>query len=51
MLQFHVANELGITLSELRTRMTDIEVLGWNAFYNIRAEQERKAIEAAKRRR
>jgi len=46
-----VANELGITLTELRTRMTATEVLAWNAFYNIRAEQERKAIEAAKRRR
>jgi len=31
--------------------MTEIEILGWNAFLNVCAEQERKAIEAAKRRR
>lgn len=49
MLQFFVAKELGLTLQELRNRMTDTEVLGWNAFFNIQADEERKAIEKAKR--
>jgi len=31
--------------------MTDIEVLAWNAFFGYCADQERKAMEAAKRRR
>ena len=49
MLQFFVAKELGLTLSELRTRMTDTEVLGWNAFFNIQTDEERKAMEKAKK--
>jgi len=40
-----------MTLSELRSRMTDMELLGWNAYFTVRAEQERKAYESAKRRR
>ena len=49
MLQFYVAKELGMTLNELRTRMTDTEIFGWNAYFNIQADEERKAIEKAKR--
>lgn len=52
MLQFYVAKELGMTLNELRTRMTDMEMLAWNAYFSIiRADEEKKAYEAAKRRR
>ncbi len=40
-----------MTLSELRSRMTDTELLGWNAYLNVCAEQERRAMEKAKRRR
>lgn len=40
-----------MTLGELRSRMTDVELIGWSAYLNVRAEQERKAYEAAKRRR
>lgn len=46
-----MAKELGLTLSELRNRMSATEILAWNAFLNICAERERKAIEDAKRRR
>lgn len=49
MLQFYVAKELGLTLNELRTRMTDTEILGWNAYLSIQADEERKAYEKAKR--
>ena len=49
MLQFYVAKELGLTLHTLRTTMTDMEILGWNAYLSIQADEERKAIEKAKR--
>lgn len=49
MLQFFVAKELGLTLNELRSRMTDTEILGWNAYFNIQADEERKAYEKAKK--
>lgn len=49
MLQFFVAKELGLTLHELRMRMTDVEVLAWNAYFNIQADEEQKAYEKAKR--
>jgi hypothetical protein len=51
MLQFYVAKELGLPLQELRARMTDTELLGWNAYFSIQADEERKAVEKAKRRR
>lgn len=49
MLQFDVAKELGLTLHTLRTTMTDMEILGWNAYFSIQADKERKAMEKAKR--
>lgn len=49
MLQFFVAKELGLTLNELRARMTETEILGWNAYFNIQADEERKAYERAKK--
>ena len=49
MLQFDVAKELGLTLHTLRTTMTDMEILGWNAYLSIQADEERKAMEKAKR--
>ena len=49
MLQFYVAKELGLTLHTLRTTMTDMEILGWNAYFSIQADKERKAMEKAKR--
>ncbi len=49
MLQFYVAKELGLTLNELRVKMTDTEILGWNAYLSIQADEERKAYEKAKR--
>jgi hypothetical protein len=46
-----VAKELGLTLTELRNRMTLEELLGWHAYFTYKADEERKAYDAAKRRR
>jgi hypothetical protein len=50
MFQYTVAEKLGMTLQQLRASMTTEELLGWSAYYSIRAEEEKKAYEAAKHR-
>ena len=51
MLQFGVAKELGLTLSEVRNRMTAEELIGWSAYFQILNEDQEKAMEKVKRRR
>lgn len=51
MLQFGVAKELGMSLSEVRATMTPEELLGWSAYFNVLNEDQEKAMEKAKRRR
>ena len=51
MLQFGVAKELGISLSEVRATMTQEELIGWSAYFQILNEDQQKEIEKAKRRR
>jgi hypothetical protein len=51
MLQFGVAKELGLSLTEVRTTMTAEELLGWSAYFQILNEDQQKEIEKAKRRR
>lgn len=51
MLQFGVAKELGLTLSEVRAKMTAEELIGWSAYFRILNEDQQKEIEKAKRRR
>ena len=51
MLQFGVAKELGMSLSEVRSTMTPEESLGWSAYFNVLNEDQEKAMEKAKRRR
>ena len=51
MLQFGVAKELGMSLSEVRTTMTAEELLGWSAYFQILNEDQKKELEKAKRRR
>ena len=46
-----VAEKLGMTLSELGERMTPDEILLWSAFYQLREEEEKSAMDKAKRRR
>jgi hypothetical protein len=47
--QFFVAEKLGLTLSELRTRITDTELLGWYTYFKIQSDEEQEAYEKAKR--
>ena len=51
MLQFGIAKELGITLSELRAAMTAEEVLGWSAYFQILNENQEEEMRKARRRR
>ena len=48
-MQFFVAEKLGMTLAELRGKMSLEEMYGWNAYFNYKTEQEEKAYEDAKR--
>jgi hypothetical protein len=50
-IQFFVAEKLGLTLSELRGRMTDMELIGWHTYFKLQADAEKEAYEKAKRRR
>ena len=51
MLQFGVAKELGMSLSEVRSTMTPEELIGWSAYFHVLNEDQEKAMEKAKRRR
>ena len=51
MLQFGVAKELGMTLGEIRAKMTVEELLGWSAYFQILNEDQKAEMEKAKRRR
>jgi len=46
-----VCEKLGYTLSELRKRMTLEELILWSTFYELRADEEKAAMEKAKRKR
>tara|TARA_B100000212_G_C27274038_1_gene490100 strand:+ start:231 stop:401 length:171 start_codon:yes stop_codon:yes gene_type:complete len=49
-MQFFIAEKLGMTLVELRGKMSLQEMYGWNAYFSHKAEEEEKAYEDAKRR-
>ena len=49
MLQFGVAKELGMSLSEVRTTMTSEELIGWSAYFKILNEDQEKQLEKARR--
>jgi len=51
MLQFGVAKELGMSLTEVRTTMTPEELVGWSAYFQILNEDQEKQMEKARRRR
>lgn len=51
MLQMVVAEKLGMGLCELQQKLTYEELVLWSLFYEIRAEEEKAAMEKAKRRR
>ena len=51
MLQFGVAKELGMSLSELRATMTAEEIIGWSAYFQVINEDQEKEFAKARRRR
>jgi len=51
MLQFGIAKELGMSLSEVRMKMTTEELVGWSAYFQILNEDQEKELAKAKRRR
>jgi hypothetical protein len=51
MLQFGVAKELGMSLSEVRNTMTPEELVAWSAYFQIINEEQEKQMEKARRRR
>jgi hypothetical protein len=51
MLQFGVAKELGMSLSEVRTTMTAEELVGWSAYFQILNEDQERELEKARRHR
>ena len=46
--EFHLACELGMTVSRLRTELTDAELVYFAAFHQIKAEEEQKAKRSRK---
>ena len=51
MLQFGIAKELGMSLSELKATMTAEEVVGWSAYFQVLNEEQEKEFAKARRRR
>lgn len=50
MLQFGVAKELGMSLSEVRTSMTEEELIAWSAYFSILNEEQEKVLKKSRRR-
>ena len=46
--EFFLACELGMTVSRLRTELTDAELIYFAAFHEIKAEREQQAMDRAK---
>ena len=44
-----IAESLGMTVEYLRNNMNLEEVYGWNAYFNIKNEREKKAYEDAQK--
>jgi len=51
MLQFGVAKDLGMTLSQVRAAMTPEELLGWSAYFKVINDEQQKEMDKARRRR
>ena len=47
---FFLAKELGMTVAQLTKHLTQEELVGWAAFYELKNEQEEKARDQAKMR-
>jgi len=42
---FFLAKELGMTLSQLTERLTQEELVGWAAFYEIRSDDQQAVMD------
>lgn len=49
LLQFFIAEKLGMTLAQLRSSMSTEELYAWSAYCEVKAEQEEKAMERSRR--
>jgi hypothetical protein len=49
MLQFGVAKELGMSLSQVRTTMTQEELISWSAYFQILNEEQEKVMKKSRR--
>lgn len=45
---FFLAKELGMTVRDLTESLTNEELIGWAAFYELRAEEEERAMDRAR---
>ena len=45
---FFLAKELGMTVRQLASQLTQEELIGWAAFYELKAEEEEKVMDRAK---
>ena len=45
---FFPAKELGMTVRQLASQLTQEELTGWAAFYELKAEEEEKVMDRAK---
>jgi hypothetical protein len=51
MFQLSLAEELKLTLSELKEKVTDEELMLWSLYFNIKNRRHQQELEKAKRRR
>jgi hypothetical protein len=45
---FFLAKELGMTVTNLTTSLTNEELVGWAAFYELKGEEEEQAMDRAR---
>ena len=48
-LQFFIAEKLGMTLTDLRSKMSFKELLAWSVYLSIKSDREEKEMEKARR--
>jgi hypothetical protein len=45
---FFLATELGMTLSQLTERLTQEELVGWAAFYELKSEEQQAVMDRSR---
>ena len=45
---FFLAKELGMTLAQLSKHLTQEELVGWAAFYEVKGEEEERVMDRAR---